>query len=137
MLRLLHTSDWHLGHQLYDRSRELEHQAFLVQRARQRHRARAGAADVGVVGAVGAERDQLATDEDRRNQGHVGQVRAAEVGIVDHHHVAILPVQTLHHVAHGVGHAAQVHRDVCGLRAQIAIRGEDGAGKVESILDIR
>ncbi len=29
MLRLLHTSDWHLGHTLHELSREAEHQAFL------------------------------------------------------------------------------------------------------------
>ena len=28
-MRLLHTSDWHLGHTLYDVSREAEHAAFL------------------------------------------------------------------------------------------------------------
>ncbi|HZI06702.1 MAG TPA: exonuclease SbcCD subunit D C-terminal domain-containing protein [Archangium sp.] len=28
-MRLLHTSDWHLGHTLYDTSREAEHAAFL------------------------------------------------------------------------------------------------------------
>ena len=28
-MRLLHTSDWHLGHTLYDTSREAEHTAFL------------------------------------------------------------------------------------------------------------
>ncbi|WP_257454966.1 exonuclease SbcCD subunit D C-terminal domain-containing protein [Archangium lipolyticum] len=28
-MRLLHTSDWHLGHTLYDTSREAEHSAFL------------------------------------------------------------------------------------------------------------
>ncbi len=29
-MRLLHTSDWHLGHSLYDTSREAEHAAFLA-----------------------------------------------------------------------------------------------------------
>jgi DNA repair protein SbcD/Mre11 len=29
-MRLLHTSDWHLGHTLYDTSREAEHAAFLA-----------------------------------------------------------------------------------------------------------
>lgn len=29
MLRILHTSDWHLGHSLHDLPRDLEHQAFL------------------------------------------------------------------------------------------------------------
>lgn len=29
MLRLVHTSDWHLGHRLHERSREDEHRAFL------------------------------------------------------------------------------------------------------------
>ncbi|WP_163973280.1 exonuclease subunit SbcD, partial [Myxococcus sp. CA018] len=28
-MRLLHTSDWHLGHTLYDVSRDAEHAAFL------------------------------------------------------------------------------------------------------------
>jgi exonuclease SbcD len=30
MFRLLHTSDWHLGHTLHGRERRLEHQAFLA-----------------------------------------------------------------------------------------------------------
>lgn len=29
MLRILHTSDWHLGHSLHDLPRDVEHQAFL------------------------------------------------------------------------------------------------------------
>ncbi len=28
-MKILHTSDWHLGHQLYDQKREVEHRAFL------------------------------------------------------------------------------------------------------------
>src|SRR4051794_28676852 len=30
MLRLVHTSDWHLGHSLHEVSREREHQQFLA-----------------------------------------------------------------------------------------------------------
>jgi exonuclease SbcD len=29
-MKILHTSDWHLGHSLHDHSREAEHQAFLA-----------------------------------------------------------------------------------------------------------
>ena len=29
-MRLLHTSDWHLGHTLHEASREEEHEAFLA-----------------------------------------------------------------------------------------------------------
>ncbi|WP_114042422.1 exonuclease subunit SbcD, partial [Escherichia coli] len=28
-MRILHTSDWHLGQNFYSKSREAEHQAFL------------------------------------------------------------------------------------------------------------
>ena len=28
-MKILHTSDWHLGHQLHGYSRDYEHQAFL------------------------------------------------------------------------------------------------------------
>lgn len=28
-VKLLHTSDWHLGHELFNHSREAEHEAFL------------------------------------------------------------------------------------------------------------
>ena len=29
-VRLLHTSDWHLGHELFGHTREVEHEAFLT-----------------------------------------------------------------------------------------------------------
>jgi len=29
-VKLLHTSDWHLGHDLFNHSREAEHEAFLA-----------------------------------------------------------------------------------------------------------
>ena len=62
----------------------LDHDALVLERAAVgRHRTRRGAADVGVVGAVGGERDQLAAGEQRRDHGDVGQVGAAAVGIVE------------------------------------------------------
>lgn len=33
-MKILHTSDWHLGHTLYNYDRSLEQQAFLKQLAR-------------------------------------------------------------------------------------------------------
>ena len=65
--------------------------AFFGQVFREgRHRAGHDAADLGVMGAAGGEEQQPAARRivDRRDDGHVGQVRAAAIGIVGDEHVA-------------------------------------------------
>ena len=55
-----------------------------------RHRARQNAADLGVVRTAGREEQQLPPGriENRRHHGHVGQMRAAAIGIVGDVHIA-------------------------------------------------
>jgi hypothetical protein len=88
------------------------------------------------MGAVGHEGGQLAVDEQRRDQGHVGQVRPAEKRIVHDHHVPRGPLHTPDNLPHGIGHAAQVDRDVRGLSTQLAVGVEHRAGKVQAVLDV-
>ena len=89
--------------------------ALFGQRFRQRHRTGRIAADIGVMGAIGSEAGEFAGMENRRDQGDVGQVRAAEIWVVEHKHVAVDPIESAHHITHGVGHAAEMHGDMRGL----------------------
>ena len=93
-------------------------------------------ADVRVMSAVCREAEQLAFREQGRDQRHIGQVRAAQVGVVHDDHVAGPPLQLRNDAAHGVSHAAQVHRNVGGLGAQQTLRVEQGAGEVQPVLDV-
>ena len=68
-------------------------QALLVHLRRVAgHRARSHAADVVVMAAVPDEADELALPEDGREDGYVGEVRAAGVGVVHEEDVAGLHV---------------------------------------------
>ena len=89
-------------------------------------------ADVGVVRAVGhiEARSVLARGEGRGHQRHVGQVRAAREGVVEHDHLAGAHGACGHGGLHGEGHAAQVHGDVRGLGHHLAARVEHGAREV-------
>ena len=111
-------------------------QALLRQRARQRHGAGRVAADVGMMGAIGDEGLQPAVVEQGRHHGHVGQVGAAEIGIVEDDHVPFLPVDAGHDPGHGVGHAPQVHGNVGRLGAETAFGVEHGAGEVEPFANV-
>ena len=78
----------HLGGEAVDRSvvehLRLDHDALVGERAAVgRHRPRGRAADVGVMGAVGGERDQLITGEHRGDHRDVGQMGAAAVRVVE------------------------------------------------------
>lgn len=99
--------------------------------------ARAHHADIGVVGAGGGEALQAGMREHRHHQGHIGQVRAAEEGIVEHDDVAGAPGEAVDDGAHGIGHRAQVHGDMRSLRHELAMAIEQGAGIVLPILDVR
>ncbi len=89
-----------------------------------------------MVRTVGDETQALAIDEQRRDQGDIGQVRAAEKGIVQHHHVSGAPVEAPDDVAHGERHAAEVHGNMCGLRAQRTRGIEYRTREVEPVLDV-
>jgi len=72
--------------------------------------------------------------EDGGDEGDVGQVGAAEVGIVEDDDIAGLPV-----VEYGegggdaVGHGAEVGGDVGGLGDEAPGAVEEGAGEVEAL----
>ena len=106
-----------------------------------RHRAvasRRGAADIRPVGAHAAEAEQRAVHKGGRDDVHVRQVRAAEIGVVVDEHVAgfdILPGP--HHRAHRIGHRTQVDRQVRALGHHIAPVVEDAAGIVPRHLEDR
>ena len=87
--------DSHRGHRVVaravDQQRRPNHHPLLGKRSRvRRHRARAGAADLGVVGATGGEKQKFprAGIVNGSDDGHVGQVRATPIGIVRDHHIA-------------------------------------------------
>ena len=114
-------------------------QPFLVDLAGQGHGAGRHAAHVGVVGAAGDKegRGIRPIHEHGRDHGDVGQVRAAQVGIVQHHQVAWSPhVERLQRSAHRSGHCPQVDRDVGCLGHHLPVTQKAGAGKVPAFLDI-
>ena len=71
-------------------------ESFLDQLARDGHRAGSHAADIGLVRATGDVSDRFvalcgAVSEDRRDHGHVRQMRAAEERVVEDREIARLP----------------------------------------------
>ena len=89
--------------------------------------------DVAVAGLWGAVRR-----EHRGDHGDVGQVRAAVIRVVERVDVArpdVPPVAGDHHLDR-LAHRAEVHRDVRGVRDQVALGVEDRAGEVEALLDV-
>ena len=113
-----------------------DHDALVRERVREgRHPARRRAADVGVVGAAGGEAEQLAGDEDGRDQGHVRQVGAAAVGVVEDPGDARL-VALAEHGGDRVGHRAEVDGDVLGLHHQLAGGVEQRGRAVVALLDV-
>ena len=90
-----------------------------------------GAADVGPVGAHAAEAEQRAAVEGGGDDVDVGQVRAAVIRVVVDEHVAGRGVRKgVHDGADGVGHRAEVDRQVGALRDHVARGVEDAAGVV-------
>ena len=76
--------------------------------------------------------------EDRRHDGHIGEMRAAAVGIVQHDAVAGLQTTGIEtqHRAHGLAHGTQVHGHVRRIGDEIAWRVDERAGEVEPLLDV-
>ena len=92
---------------------------------------------VGVVGAIGNKRNAGIVYKQRRDHGHVRQMRTAQIRVVDDDHVARLPDDGAYDAAHCKRHAAEVHRDMGGLCTQLPARVEQCARIVETVLDIR
>ena len=84
------------------------------------------AADVGVVAAAGDEKQDVAPGgvEYRRDDGHVGQVRAAVIGVVERDDVAWLQgaAPQPQHRPHAFAHRAEMHRDMRRVGHQTARR---------------
>ena len=110
-------------------------------RRERRHGAGRDAADVGVVAAradVEEDRRRPVVVEDGRDDGDVGQVRAAVVRVVQHVHVARLhrPGVLADHGLDRLAHRAQVHGHVRRVGDQVALGVEQRAGEVEPLLDV-
>ena len=110
--------------------------SLLVQLRGDRHGACRHPADVGVVRPVRDKADELARCEHGRHQGHVGEVGAAQVGVVDDGDVSLAPGRKGRDGRHRLGHGAEVHGDVGGLRDHLAVGIEDGAGEVSALADV-
>ena len=126
---------------LVDEKEIVDQHAFLVDGGRKRrHRAGRGAADIGVMAARGdVEEDLLAgVVEDRRDDGDVGQMRAAVVGRVEREDVAgadpalVQPDDRFD----GPVHRAEMHGHVRRVGDEPAFAVEDGAGEIEPFLDV-
>src|SRR5579875_751580 len=73
----------------------------------------------------------------RRNQRNIGQVRAAEKGIIEGNDVTRgKMVEGLERRRHRVRHRAQVNGNMRRLRNQTALRIEDSAREIAPLLDI-
>ena len=127
------------------------HALFLDARRERRHRARRRPADVGVVAAradvegrplllsrVRQRAGVRAFEVDRRDDGDVGQVRAAVVRVVERVHVAALHRAGVarDHGLDRLAHRAEVHRHVRRVGDQVAVGVEEGAREVEPLLDV-
>ncbi len=89
-----------------------------------------------MMSTVGDKSEQLSVDKQRCDHGDVRQVSTAEEGIVNHHHVAVSPAQTTDDIAHGIGHTAEVNRNMRRLGTELAPGIEDRAGEIETVLDV-
>ena len=119
-----------------------QHPLLLHAAAHGGHGARRDPADVGMVTPGGDEGEARARPvEHRHDHGHVGQVRAAVVGRIQHVDVAgphpppVGPPRR-HHRPDAVAHGAQMHRHVRRIGDQGAVPVEQGAGEVQSLLDV-
>ena len=75
---------------------------------------------------------------DRCHHRHVGQMRAAVIGVVQHIDIARphAPGVARHHRLDRLAHRAQVHRHVRRVGDQAAVGVEQGAREVEPLLDV-
>ena len=112
-----------------------QHALFVDMAAVGWRRAGGAAADVGVVAAVSQPEGDLVAHENRRNHGHIRQMRAAVEGRVEHVRITRpgIGVET-HDSPHAVGHGTQMHGHMGRVGHQVAIRVENRAGKVQPLL---
>ncbi len=113
--------------------------AFLINFARQRHRTRAHASDVGMMRAVRHVKCGFAVplQEDAGDRGDVGKMRSAAEGIVQNRDIAGPEIECLSGALHRKRHGAQMHGHVIAHRHGFALGVVDGAGIIAAFLDIR
>jgi hypothetical protein len=113
-----------------------DHEALLEELVRAGgHRARAHAADVGVVRAGHGVAEHVAAGGHRRDERDVGQVGAAGERVVDGEDVARLGVAG-DHGRDRLGHGPEMDRDVLGLRDHLPVGVEQGGRAVAPLLDV-
>ena len=130
----------------FDEPDVVDQHAFLVDRgAVGRRRPGRAAADVGVVAArrhveQNTRRASVlrASLEDGRHHGHVRQMRTAVVRCVQHVGVAgaHAAVRRCDDALDRLAHRPEVHRHVRRVGDQAAVRGEQGARKIQPLLDV-
>ena len=90
------------------------------------------AADIAVVGAVDAVKQQLALIEHRPDDGYVRKMAATEIGVVQDEQVPLghVPFEILADGGPGDGQGADVHWDSLSLGDKLAFRVQDSGGEV-------
>ena len=125
---------------LVDQNKIVDQYAFFMNgTAPGRHGAGGDATDVGVVAAGGDEESYGAGGvEDGGDDGDVGEMGAAVVGVVEGEDVAGAEgvLAAAQYGAHGVAHGAEVDGDMGGVGDEMALAVEEGAGEVEALLDV-
>ena len=111
---------------------------------KRRHRAGRDAADLGMVRRLAVKNSTVALrvrrgrdSKHRRDDGHIGQVRAAAIRIVRDEHIARLHCRVVgDDLLDRLAHRAQMHRNVRRIDDQIALRREDRATEIEPLLHV-
>ena len=105
-----------------------------------RHGARGQSADVGMMASRPHPEQHLTAGliEDRRDDGDIGQVRAAPVGVIEHKDITRRNRTGIvgNHGLHARTHRAQMHGHVRGVRNQSPLGIEHRTRKIESLLDV-
>ena len=80
----------------------------------------------------------MARQEHRCDDGHIGQMRAAVVGVVQDKHIAGLHLARVvaDHGLDALAHRAQMHRHVRRVGNQMALGIEQGARKIQTLFDV-
>jgi hypothetical protein len=102
------------------------------------HRARLRAADIGVMRPRRDIGDVPAVSEYGCDDRYVGEVRAVGKRIVDDDDIAVVETAGRRDcLLDRAQHRAEMHRNVLGLRDELRLGVEHGAGGVHALLDIR
>ena len=115
-----------------------ETKTLLVNLGRERHRAGRHPADIRVMRAIRreCERPLLVTEENRRDQRQIGQMSAARERIIERGDVAGKKFEALDRGAHRKRRRSEMHRNMRGLRDQLAAPIEQRARKIVTLLDV-